>query len=54
MASIREGNGKFNVIYKTIRMIPVNEDRSGKHMIQKQKQRNGKEKLNISRKWDLL
>ena len=48
MASIRERNGKFNI---TIRMIPVNGDRSGKHMIQKQKQRSEKEKSNINRKW---
>ena len=31
--------------------LPVNGDRSGKHMIQKQKQRSEKEKSNINRKW---
>lgn len=48
MASIRERNGKFNVIYSYTNE-KVRENRNGKPMKRKPKQREEKRKLNIKR-----
>ena len=52
MASIRERNGKFNVIYSYTNEKRGN--RSGKPMKRKPKQREEKKKLNIKKRWDHL